>query len=1168
MAMTQENRQNKTSFEHSLISKCFHNTDQVMGALRVTCRKRLRDYLATLLFIITCCSGAYAQNTQVLIIHSYSQEYPWTQGQHAAFIDHYERFAPDFSTIRTEYLDTKRIPYTEEYGAFFTSYLAKKYHDFHPRLIYVTDDDALTFAHQHLTTLFPNAKIIFSGVNNYEILNRLDKTRFTGVFERKDIAQNLDLIKSHAPFFSDIIVVGDGSSTFLAIQQKLDSALKQFPNVNVSYAVSNNIDVLIKDLRTRKEKYLFLTTIGSITNNQGKSLTIKEIVKGIVNAGNFMILSMEDAYVTDGVVGGYVTSSVDQGRLAAEMSTAYVYKNTDFLEIPPITRSPNRYLFDHNALSKHNIVLSKEILAEATILNQPQSLYDQHKALVMTSLVILTVLLLVTMAIFIAFLVRTGRATRIANLTSQEQAHKLFLMHQNLVEAQSIAKLGNWEWHIDKNVCMWSDELYRLLGLKPNAFPASYEKLLSFIPTDAKAIVDRAIQDSLKFCCEFNVDHPVITDNGKTRYVRQSGKVCFDIKDRSLRVSAILLDITTTKHYENAEQERARRIERYQDALLDCSNAKHATVEEALHSAAEVASCTLETDQTSIWLFNEDKSALTCRYAYSPTSQIKQAPAALQTKDFPTYISALSHPNPIAITHARADNRTAELVDTYLIPNNIYSILDVPIFYDGDVAGVVCHEVIGKERVWAPHEIEFSQAISNIVALSLEIDKRKAIENELAHLAYHDVLTKLPNRSLFHDRLEQALRLADRTKTLAAILFLDLDNFKDINDSLGHEAGDQVLVKIARRLQNRLRDIDTVCRLGGDEFSMILGGFKNVKHVRDVVLKIYSDFQIPLDIQNQSLSVSSSIGISVFPDDGTTPEVLLRNADSAMYRAKEEGRNSFHFYTKDMTEQAFERVLLESELRNALTNSDFEIFYQPQYYLTDDTLSGLEALVRWQHPRLGLVYPDKFLPLMTEIGLAFKLDRLIISGALNQLSAWAQQGLQPGTLSLNLSANHIFCDDFCDYLSNAIQQAGCRPSSIILEISELNLMTYPEKTTNALKAIAKTGVALAIDDFGTGHSCIPYLTKLPISRIVIDKSFVCNATENTDDINTIHGMIGMAERMNIEILAEGIEKEQQRQLLKNTSCRYAQGFLYGRPMPKQEIERLLPTSSQTDVKLA
>lgn len=1143
----------------------------VIRTILVTSMPSAIQLVLTIFLLIACitwCETVAAKDSKVLIIHSYSQGYPWTQGQHEGFISTYKAFAANYSAVRTEYLDTKRAPYSDEYGQFFKNYLEKKYQDFKPALLYVTDDDALTFALTHGVELFPSAKIIFSGVNNYQILKDLDRTRVTGIFERKDIAENLDLLKYYDPNVTEILVVGDGSSTFLAIKNKIDTALKTRPEISPTYVIGKNKKKILDALKGKTQKYLFLTTIGSITDVTGTPLTINEIVKDIVDSNEFMIFSMEDAYVLEGVLGGYVASSRAQGQLAAEMAGNYLSGQESILEMSPVTKSPNRYLFDYHVLEAFDVELPEYILENATIIHEPPSFYVRNRLFILMLVGSLALMFIATLLSLIGFLNKTDKASRLSKLRAEEQARKLFLMHQNLADAQSIAHLGNWEWHIDSNTCVWSDELYRLMGLKPQAVPPSYEKLLNVIPDDARKIFDRSIQDSLKYCCEFSLEHPIKLDNGKIKYVRHSGKVCCDISDRSLRLTGTVLDITTMKHLENAEIERARRIERYQDALIDCSNEKYNTIEEALQGAAEAAACTLETDRTSIWLFNQTKTALTCRYFYSAKPKQKLKQNSLSTERFPIYMEMLNSPTPIAITDARTDERTQELVAPYLEPNDIHSVLDVPIFYDGEVTGVVCHEVVGKERQWEKHEIDFSQAISNIVALSLEIDKRKQIETELEHLAYHDALTKLPNRSLFHDRLEQTIRLSSRSKTMAAILFLDLDNFKEINDTLGHEAGDEVLIQISKKLQNRVREVDTVCRLGGDEFSMILGGFKNLKDVRDVVLKLYKDIQIPLNIDNKPLPVTGSIGVSVYPDDGLTSEVLLRNADSAMYRAKEDGRNSFHFYTKDMTEQAFERVLMESELRNALANENFEVFYQPQYLLSNDTPTGFEALVRWQHPRLGLVYPDKFLPLMESMGLGADLDQLILKKALTQFRNWINEGLQPGTLSVNFTAKHIYRRDFFDFIKETIKNEKVDPKNLIIEISESDLMDDADQAAETLNKIVALGINLALDNFGTGYSCFPYLTKLPISRIVIDKSFVCDALDNSEHNKTINGMIGMATSMHIDILAEGIEKEQQRQLLKKIGCRFGQGFLYERPLPPEEIVHLIQTESKNQQKRA
>ncbi len=414
-------------------------------------------------------------------------------------------------------------------------------------------------------------------------------------------------------------------------------------------------------------------------------------------------------------------------------------------------------------------------------------------------------------------------------------------------------------------------------------------------------------------------------------------------------------------------------------------------------------------------------------------------------------------------------------------------------------------------------------------------------------------MTNLPNRSLFLDRLDQAIKQAHRANNKLAVLFLDLDNFKEINDSLGHATGDQVLVYIANKLRDHLREVDTIARLGGDEFTLIINSIEDVQPINNLVEHLVNVLQESMVIGDNELYITSSIGVSVYPDDGSTPEELLRNADAAMYKAKDEGRNSFQFYTQDMTERAFQRVLMEANLRRALENEEFVVYYQPQYDVVRQVFVGMEALIRWEHPEMGMVSPAQFIPMAEETGLIVQIDRWVMRKAMAQVSEWYREGLEPGKLALNLAVKQLYQNDLLEMIGLTMRDTGFMPKWLALEITEGEIMKKPEMAINVLQRISELGIEIAIDDFGTGYSSLSYLKRLPVDKLKIDQSFVRDVPGDADDEAIVQAVIALARSMGLGIIAEGVETEQQQAFLLQEGCSQVQGYLHGRPMPAEAM---------------
>jgi len=447
--------------------------------------------------------------------------------------------------------------------------------------------------------------------------------------------------------------------------------------------------------------------------------------------------------------------------------------------------------------------------------------------------------------------------------------------------------------------------------------------------------------------------------------------------------------------------------------------------------------------------------------------------------------------------------------------------------------------------------------ISHFVSTGKNISERMRVQERLHYMAHHDSLTKLPNRNLFMDRLRQAMARARWHKRLIAVMFLDLDHFKSINDSLGHIIGDQLLIQLTQRFSSGVRAGDTIARLGGDEFAILLDDIASEKDISQLAKKLLDTMISPFAIQGHELFMTASIGVSIFPNDAEDPETLLRNADVAMYRAKDMGRNNYQFYSNEMSARAFERLTMENSLRHALKREEFFLLYQPQVEIRSRRIVGVEALLRWQHPELGLVLPSDFIPLLEETGFIVEVGDWVLHHALKQAVNWHHAGFDFLKVSINLSSRQFNNPDFISMLQSLVMNAGLEPQNIELELTESMLMRSASKTISALNSISQFGISIAVDDFGTGYSSLNYLRRFPISTLKIDSSFIRDVIKDEDDRAIATAIIVMAQCLNLIVIAEGVETEEQSAFLQSLDCSQIQGNIFSPPVSADEISRML-----------
>ncbi len=463
-----------------------------------------------------------------------------------------------------------------------------------------------------------------------------------------------------------------------------------------------------------------------------------------------------------------------------------------------------------------------------------------------------------------------------------------------------------------------------------------------------------------------------------------------------------------------------------------------------------------------------------------------------------------------------------------------------------------------------PVEVSFSavkiKGRWNSIGIIRDITERKRSEETIRHMAYHDHLTGLPNRLLLLDHINQVLARGRRHKIAAAVLLFDLDRFKNINDSLGYAAGDELLKGVAERIKSCTRASDTISRLGGDEFAILTQDINRAEETARVAERIFSIFREPFNIRGHGLFITASIGISIYPEDGTDAETLLKNAGIAMYGAKKEGRFNYMLYTPAMNEKAVEKLKLENRLRKAIEKNEFMLYYQPQVDINTGAVIGIEALVRWQEPERGVILPGEFIPLAEDTGLIVPIGEFVLRTACAQNKIWQDRKLRPVSVAVNLSARQFKQKNFVDKVAGILEETGLDPKYLELELTESVLMEDVETNMEILRELKAMGIRLTIDDFGTGYSSLEYLKRMPIDRLKIAQSFVRDITVDPDDLAIATTIIRMGHSLKMEVIAEGVEIVEQLNLLRKMQCDKIQGFLISRPIPSKEVEVFLETN--------
>ena len=698
---------------------------------------------------------------------------------------------------------------------------------------------------------------------------------------------------------------------------------------------------------------------------------------------------------------------------------------------------------------------------------------------------------------------------------------QLKLQEQNKNLQQLLEGIGGISFEIDLQTRQFnyiSSNTKKILGYEIKHWK-NFESLEKIIHPEDKARVVRFYKEQILHDQEGSIEYRIHKNDGLIVWVLGIVNIGLDDEGKPRKLYGFLIDITEQKEAHIKIEEERRFFQNILDSIDD-------------------AVMVIDDEYNVIMMNKAAKNFMVPRYI-----QDKSKPKCYEVshqRNTPCSEDEIEHPCPLEkVKRLKSVERVLHIHKDKDGKEHYIELVASPMLDDdGKFIGI----------------IETARDITENLILTQELERKK---HQLDFYIYYDKLTQLPNRALFYDRIEQAIKSAKRNKTAFAILLLDLDRFKEINDSLGHNNGDALLVKVSKRLKKVLNEENTIARIGGDEFGILLEQIQDIQDASKIAQSIIQVFKEPFVIQNNTIFISCSIGISIYPNDGKSAESLLKYADNAMYQAKSEDRGGYRFYKKEMTNAVFERIVLETNIRQALQNDEFELYYQPQYNAENGKIVGFEALIRWLHPKLGIIPPSKFIPFAEESSLIIEIDNWVMKQAVKDIKNWLEDGLNPGRVSLNLAIKQLESKNFIETLSKSIKNEKIDPSYLKFEILERDIMKDPKKNLLKLEYIHSLGIEISLDDFGTGQSSLMYLKKFPIDQLKIDKGFIWDINKDDDSNAIVLSIIALAKALKLEIVAEGVETKEQLDFLLSNGCKIIQGYYFSPPVDVKTARELL-----------
>lgn len=681
-----------------------------------------------------------------------------------------------------------------------------------------------------------------------------------------------------------------------------------------------------------------------------------------------------------------------------------------------------------------------------------------------------------------------------------DEKESLKKLEDGLNKAQKLSNIGHWELNFSTNELFWSKEVYSILGLDFQELNPTYETFLKYIHPDDVELVDSSYKKSIEQKSGYHITHRIIRKNGDIGFVEERCEHEFDIDGNILRSIGTIHDITKQKISQNELMLASEVFSKMSDGVVITDAKQH------------------------ILKVNDAFTKIT---GYDEQEIKGQTPKAFSSGWHDKEFYKKMWDDIIANGHWHG-----EIIDRKKNSERYIAEVNIIALYNDE--GI----------------------LTNYISITNDISKKKEQEKLIHNLAYFDSLTNLPNKVLFEERVISRIPFADRDNQKLALIFIDMDNFKNVNDTLGHYVGDMFLIEVAKRIKKTLKEQDTLSRLGGDEFTILIEDVESIMDVVPVAENIINAFSEPILIEDTQLYTGVSMGISIYPDDGQSYEALIKAADTAMYQVKASGKNDFKFYTQSMNETITERIFIENNLRNAISNNELFLVYQPKINLDTISVYGMEALIRWNHPELGLIRPDKFISISEETGQIYNIGLWVAKKALLDTKALHESG-KLLTVSINVSSKQLenskFIDDFCCI----VNEIGIDKNYVELEITESHIMSNIDKALIVLNDLYSRGFKLSIDDFGTGYSSLSYLKKLPAQTIKIDRSFVLDIDKDEDDKSIVATIIAMARALGKDVIAEGSETQEHIDALKFLHCNKIQGYFFSKPIEIDEFKEFI-----------
>jgi diguanylate cyclase (GGDEF)-like protein/PAS domain S-box-containing protein len=704
-----------------------------------------------------------------------------------------------------------------------------------------------------------------------------------------------------------------------------------------------------------------------------------------------------------------------------------------------------------------------------------------------------------------------------------------------------------WDWDLVTDEIWWNENFTKVFGYERDAVDRTVQSWYQGIHPDDQGRVIAGVHRVIGAGGEnWSDEYRFRRMDGGYLHVLDRGHVIRDASGRAVRMIGAMADISSRKEAEERIHSQAMQ----QRLIAEFGQQAFAStdVEDVIKRAVELVSVSLKTDYTSVLELDRDGKQLMMRAASGWPEEFRSRPVVIRPGGRLEFV--LAHREPLIIEDLPRDRR---FPDSPLLRLGVRSGIQVPIFGTAGTFGILSAHA-RAERRFGQADANFLQSVANILAVAAE---RKNAQDHLERLAQFDSLTGLPNRHLFHDRLLKTMAHARRSGEPMAVLFIDLDRFKLVNDTQGHSAGDKLLQEAATRLLQCVRGGDTVGRFGGDEFGAIVTDLAKPGDAGVVAQKVLDALARPFKLDAHDTYVSASIGITLFPADGDNPEALVMNADTAMYRAKEQGRNTYQYFTREMNERALARVQMEAALRRAIEHKEFLLHYQPKVDLRTRAISGFEALLRWQHGEKGLILPGEFVSVLEDAGLIVQVGEWVLREVCAQIRSWQRNGLPVKPVTVNLSARQFQQKDFEATVRHVLREAGVDPSLVQFELTESLLMSDPEGAARTLRGLKDSGVRISVDDFGTGYSSLAYLRRFPIDSLKIDYSFIRDITTDPEDAMITLAIIGLGHSLRLKVVAEGVETQEQLELLAANGCDEIQGYRFSVPTTPEECANMM-----------